>query len=146
LSSICIKRIIYTFFRTKIKKVGGGGEGANKKDNPKEIFYEFLKLFRKQKKKRLFPPSSAELFENPEEIRKKRFFWKNGFLKRVLHTHISNFVKKSLKSDFNQKIVTIFIFFVPISDNLGQILFYQIKVMFYVKKNENFHSWFKQKE
>ena len=26
-------------------------EEQNKKDNPKEIFYEFLKLFRKQKKK-----------------------------------------------------------------------------------------------
>jgi hypothetical protein len=26
-------------------------EEENKKDNPKEIFYEFLKLFRKQNKK-----------------------------------------------------------------------------------------------
>jgi len=39
------------------KKSGGGEE----KDNPKEIFYEFFKLFRKQKVL-LFLSSAAELF------------------------------------------------------------------------------------
>jgi len=31
----------------KYKKFGGGGGAKIKKDNPKEIFYEFFKLFRK---------------------------------------------------------------------------------------------------
>jgi RNase P/RNase MRP subunit p30 len=46
----------------------------NKKDNPKEIFYEFLKLFRKQKKK-IFS-SSAELFEKRRRSVKKSSFFK----------------------------------------------------------------------
>ena len=36
-------------------------EEQNKKDNPKEIFYEFFKLFRKQNKKKNFS-SSAKSF------------------------------------------------------------------------------------
>jgi hypothetical protein len=48
-----------TFFRTEFKNAET--EEQNKKDNPKEIFYEFLKLFRKQKKK-IF--SSSDFFKN----------------------------------------------------------------------------------
>jgi len=44
-------------------------EEQNKKDNPKENFYEFLKLFRKQKEKRF---SSSRMIYNisPEMLKK----------------------------------------------------------------------------
>jgi hypothetical protein len=61
-----------------------------KKDNPKEIFYEFFKLFRKQNKKgKLF--CSSELFENPDEEEKKIFLEKWLFKKSLTHTHFKNF-------------------------------------------------------
>jgi hypothetical protein len=125
LSLICIKRIIYTFFRTKIQK-GGGGEGANKKDNPKEIFYEFFKLFRKQKRKIFFAPPPFS--KSSEEEEKKIFLEKWLFKKSLTYTHFKIFSK----SDFNQKTVTIFIFFIPFFSLFSHFYFIRIKVMFYV--------------
>jgi hypothetical protein len=60
----------------------------NKKDNPKEIFYEFFKLFRKQKKN-IFSSSSAELFL----LNSKIFFAQNDTLniKNLYFFPIKNF-------------------------------------------------------
>jgi hypothetical protein len=46
-----------TFFRTKIQKVRRR-RSKIKKDNPKEIFYEFFKLFRENEK--CFSSSSSD--------------------------------------------------------------------------------------
>jgi hypothetical protein len=50
----------------------------NKKDNPKEIFYEFLKLFRKQKNKIFFPPPPPDFLKSSAE-EEKRFFGEMAF-------------------------------------------------------------------
>jgi hypothetical protein len=69
------------FFRTKEK--AEAEEEENKKDNPKEIFYEFFKLFRKQKKKEK-DFSSSDFFEIGGG---KIFFLEKWLFKKVLHTH-----------------------------------------------------------
>ena len=63
--------------------------------------------------------------------RKKRFFGEMEFLKRILHTQFKIF----WKSDFYQRIVTIFILFQYFSIFFNTFHFYQEKVMFYQKKN-----------
>jgi hypothetical protein len=55
-------------------------EEENKKDNPKEIFYEFLKLFRKQKKKRKRFFLLLQLFEKRRKSAKKVHFSKSSFI------------------------------------------------------------------
>jgi hypothetical protein len=83
-------------------------EEENKKDNPKEIFYDFLKLFRKQKSKRKTFLLLLRFFKSLEEIRSKTIFLEKWLFKmRPTHTQFKFFSK----SDFNQKTVTIFILF-----------------------------------
>jgi len=68
-----IRSIFNTFFRTKILKKRRKKE-QNKKDNPKEIFYEFLKLFRKQKEMK------NKSFPSPTFLKNRRiYFSKIGF-------------------------------------------------------------------
>jgi hypothetical protein len=92
LSLIYIKRIIYTFFRTKIEKVGGGG--ANKKDNPKEIFYEFLNYLENKKGKSFSPPNFLKTGGgNPQ---KKIFSVRLIFKKSLTHTYFKKNEKINL--------------------------------------------------
>jgi hypothetical protein len=87
-----------------------------RKDNPneiKKIFYNFFKLFRKQKK--FFHPHPPKLFfsrKNDFDVRKKKtieiVLFQMDFVST--HTHFKK-IKKVSKSDFYQKIVSNFIRF-----------------------------------
>jgi len=70
-----------TFFRTKILK----RRRRKKNPNPKEIFYKFLKLFRKQKRKTFC--NSSGFSKSSEELQKENFKNSGGALLKNLNTH-----------------------------------------------------------
>ena len=77
------------FFKTEFKK-SEAEEAENKKDNPKEILYEFLNLIGNQEKNLFAPP----VFKNQLMLQKKRLNFKSIHLEDL---HLSQDFEMSEK-------------------------------------------------